>query len=641
MAANRFDQAAEMPIINTYIPIDFSNLYQIGAAQKQTVDRAINDLNEAIVAFGQFRSPSSVDTQRYYDLSLGRMQGLIDEVAANPDSIKDSSFRSRLFSNLNSLDYAKLSMLKESADNLRLGLKTRAKMEAKGLYNKNWDESDIASYDTLTQGRVFDDITPIAYMNANQLSDAYFDNMKPGTIRHVYRDGVKYIATGNTVEDLEAVANAHMSDLIATPQGQMYMKDFLRRRNGDYEKAEEDFKDMIVASQMSRTLRPTLTVDPAWLASFRASLSDRKEQQGGWPTRLDYIQSSFTKKGARNVANLSTPEEAKQQNAEAKTLWEEYIIAKNKADQSGTKEDQIAAAQAQNDYYEYTGGITRRYNRQAVLEGFKEAAGFSAENVDVDGETYSNDKYLSGIQRGLRNVEQTVALTGQKEAMLTGLNATPNRVVNKDGGATNVFEFNDSRGFILPETVFKQVVSDGEDMPLRGEVTRHAGLFRSNAFPFQELLERGNFSNVQFIPDGGIVQNGTYDYALRGKIRIPRSQIEQYLGTGVWGNAGSESSTSSIPMIIASAADYGMAPLGRYSTIGNLEDKYNAKVVTEKINEEDVDYVEVDAYRQLPNAYYDGEWWKSTLQMWQNSPSTGGIGGSSQAKESYPTTDFL
>ena len=86
MAANRFDQAAEMPIINTYVPIDFNNLYQIGAVQRQAVDKAINDLNEAITTFGEFRSPSSVDTQRYYDLSLGRMQGLIDEVTANPDS---------------------------------------------------------------------------------------------------------------------------------------------------------------------------------------------------------------------------------------------------------------------------------------------------------------------------------------------------------------------------------------------------------------------------------------------------------------------------------------------------------------------------------------------------------------------------
>jgi hypothetical protein len=35
---------------------------------------------------------------------------------------------------INSTDYASLSLLKESADNLRAGLEMRAKMEAEGKY---------------------------------------------------------------------------------------------------------------------------------------------------------------------------------------------------------------------------------------------------------------------------------------------------------------------------------------------------------------------------------------------------------------------------------------------------------------------------------------------------------------------------
>ena len=408
MAANRFDQAAEMPIINTYIPIDFSNLYQIGAAQKQTVDRAINDLNEAIVAFGQFRSPSSVDTQRYYDLSLGRMQGLIDEVAANPDSIKDSSFRSRLFSNLNSLDYAKLSMLKESADNLRLGLKTRAEMEAKGLYNKNWDESDIASYDTLTQGRVFDDITPIAYMNANQLSDAYFDNMRPGTIGPVYRDGVKYIATGNTVEDLEAVANAHMSDLIATPQGQMYMKDFLRRRNGDYEKAEEDFKDMIVASQMSRTLRPTLTVDPAWLATAKANSGlGGSDSNNPILHRLDLINTGLNIRLDQLYEKNMTEEEKIGHARGVLNLQNQLQSAITQYQQNPTDELKDYIQELQAGIITLNFGTLQDANRREALKAFREHAKFDASTGSArpeENEMYEKENYLNGVKAALKAI---------------------------------------------------------------------------------------------------------------------------------------------------------------------------------------------------------------------------------------------
>ena len=40
MQANRYDRAAEAPILNTYVPINFGELYRIGAAQKEAVDQA-------------------------------------------------------------------------------------------------------------------------------------------------------------------------------------------------------------------------------------------------------------------------------------------------------------------------------------------------------------------------------------------------------------------------------------------------------------------------------------------------------------------------------------------------------------------------------------------------------------------------
>ena len=643
MAANRFDQAAQMPVINTYVPIDFDQLYRIGATQKAAVDQAIADVSAAVQQFGEFRSPSRVDTENYYNMTIGAMNDLLNEAQANPDIMKDPAFRGRLYNRINSLDYASLSLLRESAEAQRKGLATRAEMEAKGLYNEAWDDSDIPTYDTLGTGRVFDDITPVAYMNANQLSEAYFNNLKPGTIGTVWRDGVKYTATGNTREDLEAVADAHMNDLIATPQGRMYMRDFLRRNNGDQDAARRDFRDMIIASQMDRTLRPTLTVDPAWLAQLRASASrGPQEQPTSWLNRLDYMQNGFSAIGRGNVNRLASEEDKRSIKSNAATLWRDYLVAQQTANRTGSQNDIVAAAEARDRYYQYTGSVTGEYNRQAVLDGFKQKAGFSADSTNVDNEIYSNDKYLAGIEYGLRKVEQDVALLGQKEALLTNLGGLPNKVTNTTGGTQQAYEFRSTDGFILPETVFKQVTQAPGQSPLelRGDVTRHAGLFRDDAFPFQELVETGTFTDIQFIPDGGLIQNGIYDYALRGKLRIPKSQVEDYLGTGVWGNAGADA-PNSLGLGIAAGADYLFAPFGRYSTEGNLKDKYNARTVKEKVGDDEIEYVEIDAYRQLPDTYRNSEWWKSTVQLWQNSPSSGGIGGSSQAKEAYPNLDFI
>ena len=49
MTANRYDQAAEAPIMNTYVPINFGELYRIGDTQNWynlTINR--KDVQDAI-----------------------------------------------------------------------------------------------------------------------------------------------------------------------------------------------------------------------------------------------------------------------------------------------------------------------------------------------------------------------------------------------------------------------------------------------------------------------------------------------------------------------------------------------------------------------------------------------------------------
>jgi hypothetical protein len=96
-------------------------------------------------------------------------------------------------------------------------------MQAAGRYNPNWDEIDISNWDTATAG-IMNELAPVEYLNANELSNKYFDNLRPGSLPDVYKNGIKYNAIGNTYEDLLAVAKAHQNDLINTPQGQQYYK---------------------------------------------------------------------------------------------------------------------------------------------------------------------------------------------------------------------------------------------------------------------------------------------------------------------------------------------------------------------------------------------------------------------------------
>ena len=262
-----YDQAAQAQFLNTYAPINFGELYRIGAAQKQAVDEAAQQFSNQLQKFGEFRSPSRVDTQNYYNLTIGRrdFQDAINQMISNPDYMKDSANRAQLQSLINSVDYSSLSQLKESADYLRLGLQTRAKMKAEGRLKDSWDKSDIANYDTLGTRKIFDDITPVAYMNLNELSTPYFNDLKPGFLGTDYVNGTRYIVTGNNMEDLLSVANAKFNDLIDTPQGQKYYEEFLDKNAGNAEAAKQQFINAVAQSQIDRTRRPKYDVDPSFI----------------------------------------------------------------------------------------------------------------------------------------------------------------------------------------------------------------------------------------------------------------------------------------------------------------------------------------------------------------------------------------
>lgn len=151
METNLYDQPAQARFINTYVPINFGELYRIGSAQKQVVDEARKELSTNLQKWSEFQSPSTIDTENFYKLSTGTLAPLIEEMASNPDLIKTAEYRSKLQSAINSLDYSSLSMLRESADMQRQGMQIRAKMKAEGRLKDSWDLSDIANYDTLGQ----------------------------------------------------------------------------------------------------------------------------------------------------------------------------------------------------------------------------------------------------------------------------------------------------------------------------------------------------------------------------------------------------------------------------------------------------------------------------------------------------------
>lgn len=626
-AANRFDQAAAMPIINTYVPIDFNNLYRIGATQKAAMDQAIADVSSAIQQFGEFRSPSRVDTENYYNMTIGRMSDLINQAASDPDAMKDPGFRARFYSRLNGLNYAGLAQLRESADNLRAGLETRARMEAEGLYNENWDDSNIPEYDTLGTGRVFDDITPVRYMNANQLSNPYFDNLKPGTLRPVWQDGVKYQVTGNTVEDLEAVADAHMNDLIATPQGQMYMRDFLRARNGNEELARSDFRDMIVASQIDRTLRPTLTVDPAWLAQLRssASRSGTVDVQRPVPTRLDLINEGINARVNQlfktNVGKYYSTQQQEKLNQELAGLNQTYQVAVEAYRQNPTDETLLSMVQAGNLYNQARYGIIADVNRRDMLDTFQNTTNFSAEKGESDPQ-YTRENYRHGVQAALDKVSTDLSLNAE-DRLFTGSGGTYSLQDDGSGVVRGTYGYANSSGFLMPETIFSAMTR----VEPRKANREDWSVFGNTDLNFRTLFENGSLNSVQFNPDSKVVRVANGQLAVPGTVRIPVEEVESKVGTGILNYR---------PGLLYA----GFLPtnnlFGTETTERALKQLYGAQKVERKVGDDNVEYFEFKAYKVLPPENGTApESITAIDQSWFNSSTYGGIGTSTLTNDNY------
>lgn len=223
MAANMYDQAAQAQFINTYVPINFGELYRIGAAQKAAVDEAARQFGTQLQKFGEFQSPSQIDTQRYYDLTIGRQdfQNAINQMVSNPDALKDAAFRSQLQSMINSVDYGTLSNLRSSRDAMLKRQEVNQKLMLENRFNPLWHDVDFANYDTVNS-KIFDDITPLPYMSVRELVEPYVNNLKGEFL------GAKngFLWNGVTDEMTDAQLQKNLSSIQNTPQYQKYLETY-------------------------------------------------------------------------------------------------------------------------------------------------------------------------------------------------------------------------------------------------------------------------------------------------------------------------------------------------------------------------------------------------------------------------------
>lgn len=219
MATNRFDKPIESEYISQYTPIPFEQLYAIGKANNERVDKAYQDLGNQFTKWSEFRSPSAVDTKRWYDLTVGAGQDIVNKLAANPDLIKTAEGRSLIQSFINTRPYNELSQLQQSREGLLQRQKVNQQLMLSGKYNPMWHDIDFTNYNTLDSG-VFNDVAPLAYKSEVDLVKPYVDNLKPGFIR---QEGA-YDWRGVSPERTDQEIANNISAIYNTPEAQKHIQ---------------------------------------------------------------------------------------------------------------------------------------------------------------------------------------------------------------------------------------------------------------------------------------------------------------------------------------------------------------------------------------------------------------------------------
>lgn len=219
MATNRFDKPIESEYISQYTPIPFEQLYAIGKANNERVDKAYQDLANQFTKWSEFRSPSAVDTKRWYDLTVGAGQDIVNKLAANPDLIKTAEGRSLIQSFINTRPYNELSQLQQSREGMLQRQKVNQQLMLSGKYNPLWHEVDFTNYNTLARG-VFNDVAPLAYKSEVDLVKPYVDDLKPEFIRQEGAYDWRGVSSERTDKE---IAN-NISAIYNTPEAQKHIQ---------------------------------------------------------------------------------------------------------------------------------------------------------------------------------------------------------------------------------------------------------------------------------------------------------------------------------------------------------------------------------------------------------------------------------
>lgn len=520
---NRYDNPAQAEFINTYVPIPFEQLYTLGKQAKENVDQALKDYSTALDKWAEFQSPSAADTKAYYDETYGRALPVAEELSKNLDMIKTAEGRSKIYSAINNVDRAKLSMLRQSAEGLRERQKVNQRLMLEGKYNPLWHDVDFTGYNTLTSG-IYNDVSPLGYQSIKDLTDKYVNNLKDSYLGR--SNG--FIHTGVTGDQIKKILDENKSGILSTPEAQMHMQVYLKQNPGaTAEDAANAFMERAYIDNQEY-IRNNITVDPYEMQALKERqalrvAATRKGKNGEQPT--DY-PDAYTK-----LYNDAVVQEKRQmQNNPNLTRTRSFIegqasMIQTLIDAANALELGAITPEEYNTMYKaYQESASKNYSNEAMANAYAEdVRDMFAKQSDISPAVGVKQEklplYYDTASRVLN--ELTYPTSGLVMNRYNKIKSSKEVEINSNDAITNGFTIPDTNGLILSTDFVNKVMKVPS---IKYTVQDNSRLNRN----FAEDLKSGVFQDVIKVPRNKIMvgeSNGQPQLFQRVSVKIPIQSI--------------------------------------------------------------------------------------------------------------------
>ena len=593
MATNRFDKPIESEYISQYTPIPFEQLYAIGKANNERVDKAYQDLGNQFTKWSEFSSPSAVDTKRWYDLTVGAGQDVVNKLAANPDLIKTAEGRSLIQSFINTRPYNELSQLQQSREGLLQRQKVNQQLMLSGKYNPMWHDIDFTNYNTLDSG-VFNDVAPLAYKSEVDLVKPYVDNLKPGFIRQEGAYDWRGVSSERTDQE---IAN-NISAIYNTPEAQKHIQ-VLIQQGYTPEQANALFANRI------------------YRAGREFAYEDRELNPLSKIYEEDRLKRARTKEQQATQKPFRLTESIAATGGDAFKLGTQAYIANKYRDQINSLTDQYNKAVESNDT------LSANIFKEQLRKIYNESNSYTPNKLFNEiFKEYATDGKLTNIDLS---------------------NAT-NDILNRFAAPSPIASVNDLLQTTIPgvtsETVTTplgkyRVIANPRQLDLATDVISEIAGYKhveSGKNKFRDALKNGKLTNVILQQGGNIL---TLPVNKNGQVQpnssqvitvaIPQSQLDALGITDadmvisgakrIYDRSGKVSLSTEIK-----EGDKRKLPFQRYLEKGEYNSKYNYKgEVSYNVPTEDV-YWQIELLNKLPDPqdklnteYLDQQAWKLSM----------------------------